>query len=119
METKISAQSNENAQRFVVKFSEKDLQDMGWKNSDIIRVISKKKENKIILKKVANKYAKQVAYTITSTGRGSFSFSSGIFVKYRKNRFAAPPSNGKSDIAISLKKGSCLEISMPEQVFQI
>ena len=95
-----------------------DPKEMNWEKNDIIRVISKKKENKIILKKVNKKYAKQVAYTLTSTGSGSFSFNYGIFVGFKKNRFSGKLINGVSAYAEAIKSKNQLEIEMPKEIFQ-
>lgn len=114
--SKISAQSNNSSERFVIKFEDDELKALGWESKDIIRVISKKKENKIILKKVNKKYSKQVAYTLTSTGSGEFSCSKGLFVKYGKNRFSAPPKNGSSAICEKNIVGNKLELTIPQEV---
>lgn len=114
MKAKITAQNSHNRDRVVVKF---DPSELNWQKNDIIRVISKKKENKIILTRVANKYSKQVAYTLTSTGRGTFSFNQGVFIPYRKNRFANKLAIGKSAEVIVNKSANRIEIQMPNEVF--
>ncbi|NCP98049.1 hypothetical protein GW796_08795 [archaeon] len=114
MQALITAQSSQKKQRFVIKF---DPKEMGWKSHDIIRVISKKKENKIILKRVNKKYVKQVAYTLTSTGRGDFSFNEGIFVPFKTRRFMAKPSTGKSaEVTVTMGYNQ-MEFQMPQEVF--
>ncbi len=117
--SKISAQSNQSCERFVIKFDEEELKQLGWESKDIIRVISKKKENKLILKKVNKKYSKQVAYTLTSTGSGVFVGSKGLFVKYGKNRFAAPPKNGVTSVCEKNILGSKMELTIPKEVLNI
>ncbi len=112
MKTKVSSQKS----RFVVKFNP---DEMNWKSGDIIRVISKKKENKIILTKVANKYSKQVAFTLTSTGRGDFSFNKGVFIPYKTKRFAGKPNNGKSVVMEIENKHNKIEIEMAKELFEI
>ena len=114
MKAKITAQKTQDRARFVVKF---DPKEMNWSRHDIIRVISRKKENKIILTRVANKYAKQVAYTLTSTGRGDFSFNDGLFIRYRKNRFAGEMAAGKSAEVLVNKGTNRIEITMPTSLF--
>ncbi len=114
MQAKITAQKNENSARVVVRFNPEEV---NWKKNDIIRVISKKKENKIILTRVAKKYSKQVAYTLTSTGRGNFSLNQGIFIKYRKNRFAGELLHGQTAEIFVDKGHNRIEIEMPKTIF--
>lgn len=117
MQAKITAQQTQSQSRFVIKFSPEELKEMHWEKQDIIRVISKKKENKIILTKVKSKYKKQVAYTLTSTGRGDFAFSEGLFVAHTAKRFAGKPENMKSAKIDVKKVGNRIEIEMPQEVF--
>jgi hypothetical protein len=114
MKAKITAQETQTQSRFVIKF---DPKEMNWDKKDIIRVITNKKENKIILTRVANKYSKQIAHTITSTGRGDYEYNQGIFVGYNKRRFAGELAAGKSAEVRVRKLANSIEIKMPKAVF--
>ena len=85
MKAKITTLKTQTQSRFIIKF---DPKEMNWESDDIIRVIANKRENKIILTRVANKYDKQIAHKITSTGRGEYKYNKGIFVGFKKRRFA-------------------------------
>ena len=114
MKAKITAQTTQTQSRFVIKF---DPKEMNWDRNDIIRVITNKSENKITLTRVSKKHTKQVAYTLTSTGRGDFSFNEGIFVGFKPNRFAGAPASGKSAEVVVRKSANRMVIKMPQEVF--
>lgn len=89
--TLISIQSNsESSARVLFKFNPEYF-NLDWQKGDIIRVISKKKSNFVQLVKSSKKHKKQVAFTLTSTGSGSFNFDKGLFVPHTKRRFSLNP----------------------------
>lgn len=114
MKAKITAQQTQTHSRFVIKF---DPKEMNWDKNDIIRVITNKRENKIKLIRVAGKYAKQIAHTITSTGRGDYAYNQGIFVAFKRRRFAGELASGKSAEVDVLKSADRIEFNMPAAVF--
>jgi hypothetical protein len=66
--------------RVIVKFDPAAF-GLDWNLGDTIRVISNKTKQTLELVKVPRKYKKQVAFTLTSTGSGSFAFNKGLFVR--------------------------------------
>jgi hypothetical protein len=114
MKAKITAQETQTQSRFVIKF---DPKEMNWDKNDIIRVITNKKENKVILTRVPKKYSKQIAHTITSTGRGDYEYNQGIFVGYKKRRFSGELAAGKSAEVRVRKSPNRIEFKMPKAVF--
>ncbi len=114
MKAKITAQETQTQSRFVIKF---DPKEMNWDENDIIRVITNKTENKIVLTRVPKKYSKQIAHKITSTGRGDYEYNKGIFVGFKKRRFAGELANGKSATVRVRKSPNRIEFKMPKAVF--
>ena len=91
-----------------------------WKAGDIIRVITSKKENKLVLKKVGKKINKTISYTLTKGGGGSCENELGIYVTHRARRFKSKFSEMNSVNAacrVSNKKLQHLEVHMPSEAF--
>ena len=99
-----------------------DVQALGldWKSSDIIRVMSYKKDGTLILKRVGKKVAKTVSYALTKTGGGDFAHSLGLYITHRPNRFrgAFKPATTVSAGARFVDKGqTMLQVFMPRDIF--
>ncbi len=103
--------------RIAIKF---DIQSIGldWQRGDILRVISHKKENRLILKKVGVKSEKKICHKITTTSGGENPYS-GIYVQYGARRFKEVFEKMSSIVpAFRRISNSELEIYMPDEAFQ-
>jgi len=108
--TLISVQASENKNtRVVFKFNPQDF-NLDWQKGDVIRVISKKNSNFVRLVKSSKKHKKQVAFILTSTGSGDFSFNQGLFIPHTQRRFSMAPSTSRQlkSCAFSLDKKSII-----------
>lgn len=115
-EVKVSTQlKGPKQQQLALKF---DFQQMGldWSVSDTLRVRCFKKENKIVLEKVANKYSKQIAYNITSAGSGCSTHDKSIYIAQKNTRFARLSKVNGVGVAARLV-GNKLEIHLPKEIF--
>lgn len=115
-EVKISTQiKGPHQQQLALKF---DFQKMGldWSLKDTLRVRCFKKENKIVLEKVANKYSKQVAYNITSAGSGCAQHDKSIYIAQKNTRFKRLCKVSGVGVAARLVGGK-LEIHLPQEIF--
>ena len=114
----MSTQIQENQKnRIAIKF---DIQSIGlnWKQGDILRVISHKKENRILLQKVGVKSDKKICHKITTTSGGENPYV-GIYVQYGARRFKHGFDKISSVVpAFRRISDSELEIHMPEEAFQ-
>jgi hypothetical protein len=118
-EVKLSTNVGNSASRLAIKL---DVEALGvnWVQSDIIRVISHKKDGTLILKRVGTKAKKTVSHMLTSTGGGSFSHNLGIFMSYKPRRF-----RNKFKDAASVNVGArfideaktLLQIFLPRDIF--
>ena len=93
---------------------------LDWKSSDIIRVMSYKKDGTLILKRVGKKVAKTVSYALTKTGGGDFAHSLGIYITHSQKRFrgAFKPATKISAGARFLDEGkTMLQVYMPRDIF--
>ena len=108
--TLISVQSTSDSNaRVIFKFNPEDF-NLDWQKGDVIRVISKKNSNFVRLVKSSKKHKKQVSFTLTSTGSGSFNFNQGIFIPHTNRRFSLNPSFSRQlkSCAFSLDKKSLI-----------
>jgi bifunctional DNA-binding transcriptional regulator/antitoxin component of YhaV-PrlF toxin-antitoxin module len=116
-EVKMSTQIQEGQKnRLAIKF---DIHSMGlnWQRGDILRVISHKKENRLILKKVSAKSFKKICHKITSTSGGENPYL-GIYIQYGARRFKQAFDKMNSVVpAFRLISPSEVEIYMPEEAF--
>ena len=80
--------------RVIVKFDPAAF-GLDWNLGDTIRVISNKTKQTLELVKVPRKYKKQVAFTLTSTGSGSFAFNKGLYISHTDHRFVRKPTQSK------------------------
>lgn len=119
-EIKLSTQSKENGKsRLSIKM---DMESLGldWQKNDIIRVMSYKDTNSIVLKRVGKKAKKTVAHTLTTTGRGSFSHDLGLYVAHKSSRFKGEFAQSHSVTAAARfldKKKTMLQIYLPNEIF--
>lgn len=118
-EIKLSTQTKNNSEhaRLVAKINLEKL-ETGWGKDDIIRVISNRTSNTLILQKVSKKHTKQVAYKMTSTGSGEFSHDVGLYINYTKHRFSSPLA-AKSSVNAAVRKldGNRIEVYLPNELF--
>lgn len=117
-EIKMSTQIKENQKnRLAIKF-DTDSMGLNWKRGDILRVISNKKENSLILKKVSVKSSKKICHKITSTSGGENPYL-GIYIQYGARRFKQAFDKMNSIVPdFRLISSSEVEIHMPKEVFQ-
>lgn len=119
-EIKLSTQVSEGKNaRLAIKI---DVESLGvdWKESDIIRVRSYKKNGSLILSKVGTKAKKTVAYGLTKTGGGAFSHDLGIYVNHKKTRFAKEFQPSKTVAAGARFVGGNnkqVEVFLPREIF--
>lgn len=115
-EIKISTQiKGPNQQKLAIKFDFKSL-GLDWNLNDTVRVRCYKKENKIVLERVANKYSKQIAYNLTSTGGNSVTHDKAIYVSQKSTRFARLAKVNSADVAARLV-GNKIELHLPKEIF--
>lgn len=116
-EVKITSKiKSENSQAIAVKLNFSAL-GLKWNNDSFVRVISYPKENKIILKQVANKYAKQVAYKITNTAGGQSSHQKGIYITQKNTRFSKLTEKQTVNAAARIINKNEIEIHLPKEIF--
>lgn len=120
-EIKLSTQiKSQNEQKLTIKFDASALEQLGvsWSRSDTLRVKCYKKEGRVVLKKVARKYDRQVAYNITSMGNGNYSHSLGIYVTQKRTRFDKLTQTHMSTAAARKISHNEIEIYLPREIFQ-
>jgi hypothetical protein len=106
--------------RLSIKLNVKEL-GLSWKEHDIIRVLSYKKDGTIVLKKVGVKAKKTVAHTLTKTGSGTFKHELGIYVSHKVKRFRnefKPAMSISAGVRFIDDKKTLLQIFMPRDIFQ-
>lgn len=119
-EVKVSTQSkSKGSARISIKMNMEKL-GVDWKASDIIRVMSYKDDNSIILKKVGKKVSKTVSHTLTKTGGGNFGHNLGLFVTHKPTRFSKDFKTTNSVTAASRfldEKKTMLQVYLPKEIF--
>lgn len=119
-EVKVSTQSKESGKsRLSIKM---DMDGLGldWQKNDIIRVMSYKDTNSIVLKRVGKKAKKTIAHKLTSTGRGAFSHDLGLYVSHKLSRFKGEFVKSHSVTAAARfldKDKTMLQIYLPNEIF--
>lgn len=118
-EIKLSTQiKSQNEQKLTIKFDTKAL-GLDWQKSDTIRVKCYRAEGRVVLKKVARKYPRQIAYNITSMGNGNYSHNLGIYVTQKKTRFNKLTATHMSTAAARKLNDREVEIYLPREIFQV
>lgn len=119
-EVKVSTQMKQNGKsRLSIKM---DMESLGldWQKNDIIRVMSYKDSNTIVLKRVGKKAKKTVAHTLTTTGRGNFAHDLGLYVSHKPSRFKGEFVN-KNSVNTAVRflddEKTMLQIYLPNEIF--
>ena len=116
-EVKISTQINsQNNQRLVIKLDMKSL-GLPWNAQDTIRVISFKKENRILLRKVPQANKKQVSYMLTSSGSRSTNHKLGLYITQKNRRFKKLTETASVNVAARLINDKTVEVYLPKEIF--
>lgn len=118
-EIKLSTKVDKSVNRLAIKMNTEDL-GVKWNKGDIIRVMTYKDNNTIVLKKVGKKALKTIAHTLTVTGSGKFNHNLGLYVKHKSQRFKKDFKKVDSINAACRfldKAKTQLEIYMPNEMF--